>query len=79
MSKTKNKEPSESILLEQISSKLDKLILIMALQGRTKGEQIKYLASAGYSNSEMTQMLAIPKGTIDYIRANIKKGINKNE
>jgi len=63
--------------LEQIVERLDKVIIITALQGRPKEEQIKCLASFGYSNSEMASMLAIPKGTIDSIRANLGKGVDR--
>lgn len=70
---------SEKQLLEQISDRLDKLILIVALQSRPKEEQIKHLSKLGYSNAEMASMLAIPKGTIDSIRANLSKEERKKE
>ena len=73
------KDLSEKQLLEQISDKLDRLILVVALQARPKEEQIKHLSKLGYSNAEMATMLAIPKGTIDAIRAGFPKGDRKNE
>lgn len=68
------KELSEKQLLEQVIERLDKIILVTALQGRLKEEQVKFLTTLGYSNSEMANMLATPKGTIDSIRANLSKG-----
>lgn len=73
MGSSKN-EISEKQLLEQVVERLDKLILVTTLQGRPKEEQVKCLDSLGYSNSEMANMLATPKGTIDSIRAKIRKG-----
>jgi hypothetical protein len=72
--RTSKKELSEKQLLEQVVERLDKVILMTPIQGRPKEEQIKYLTSLGYSNSEMANMLATPKGTIDSIRANLSKG-----
>jgi hypothetical protein len=77
--RSSKKDLSEKQLLEQIVEKLDKLILVVALQARPKEEQIKHLAKIGYSNSEMATMLAIPKGTIDAIRASFPKGDRKSE
>ena len=71
------KDLSEKQLLEQVVERLDKVTLAIALQGRQKEEQIKYLTSLGYSNSEMANILATPKGTIDSIRANLSKGIRR--
>jgi hypothetical protein len=71
------KDLSEKQPLEQVVEGLDKVMLAIALQGRPKEEQIKYLASFDYSNSEMANILAIPKGTIDGIRANLSKGARR--
>lgn len=75
--RSSKKEFSEKQLLEQVVERLDQVILATALHGRPKEEQIKYLAGLGYSNSEMANILATPKGTIDSIRANLSKGVNR--
>ena len=70
---------SERELLQQINKKMDMLILKCAMQGREKHEQVKYLVGLGYPNSEIGTILATPKGTIDGIRADLKKGAKTNE
>jgi len=75
--RSSKKELFEKQVLDQVVERLDKLIVITALQGRPKEEQIKYLSSLGYSNSEMGNMLATPKGTVDSIRANLRKGAER--
>ncbi len=72
--KDRNDELSERQLLELIVDRLDKLILVLALQGREREDQIEYLEKLGYSNTDMAQILATPKGTIDWLRAKAKKG-----
>lgn len=67
------KDLSESEMLSQLVDRMDKLIAITSLQGRSKEEQIERLAGMGYSNSEMASMLVLPKGTVDGIRANLSK------
>jgi len=55
------------------SGKLDKLISLFAVQGKEKEEQIKIMVSYGHSNSQISKLLGIPKGTVDSIRAKFKK------
>ncbi len=69
----KNNVQSELDLLGEISGKLDDLIAITIVQGKEKEEQIKILVERGYSNSAIGELLGIPKGTIDGIRAKAKK------
>ena len=61
-----------SVLLE-ISKKLDDLITLFAVQGKEKDDQIKIMVSKGYSNSQISVLLGIPKGTVDVIRAKQSK------
>jgi len=65
-------------LLEQISRKLDKLIGVIAIQGKEKNDQIGVLVSLGFTNLEISKITGIPKGTIDWTRAKKKKGVKKS-
>lgn len=60
-------------LLKEICIKLDDLISLFAVQGKEKEEQIKIMVNNGYSNSKISKLIGIPKGTVDSIRANFKK------
>jgi hypothetical protein len=60
-------------LLKEISKKLDTLIALMASQGKSRDEQIHILSSLGFTNVEISQLIGVPKGTIDGIRAKKKK------
>jgi DNA-directed RNA polymerase specialized sigma24 family protein len=57
----------------EISKKLDSLIGIMATQGKDRDEKINILASLGFSNSEISKLIGVPKGTVDSVRAKSKK------
>ncbi len=65
-------EKREKQILEDISEKLDKLIALTAIQGKTKVDQIKILASLGFTNVEISKLMGIPKGTVDSTRAKFK-------
>jgi len=65
--------PTEVKLLIEISSKLDDLISLFSVQDKEKEEQIKIMVSYGHSNSKISKLLGIPKGTVDFIRAKFKK------
>lgn len=73
------KEEAEIQLLRNIDEKLNKLIGIMAIQGKSKEEQVNVLVSLGFTNVDISRIMAIPKGTVDTIRARKKKGKHKNE
>ena len=60
-------------LLKEIGKKLDTLIALTAIQGKSRDEQINILGSFELTNAEIGKMLGIPKGTIDGIRAKQKK------
>lgn len=64
---------SDTDLLSEISQKLDQLIAVIAIQGKEKNDQIKILASLGLSNSNIANLIGIPKGTVDRIRASLNK------
>lgn len=65
-------ERTENQLLEEISGKIDNLIGIIAIQGKSKSEQIKILAALGFTNVEISKLTGIPKGTVDTTRARKK-------
>ncbi len=67
------KNKTELDLLEEISRKLDQLISLNLIQGKEKEEQISILVKRGYSNSNIANLLGIPKGTVGGIRAKQKK------
>jgi len=65
-------DKTEKQILEEISNKLSKLIALSAIQGKAKVEQIKILTTLEFSNSEISKLTGIPKGTIDSTRAKLK-------
>lgn len=69
---SKNMKTERDILIE-ISNKLDKLIGISAIHGKSKDEQVKILTLLGFSNGEISMTTGIPKGTVDSIRSKIKR------
>lgn len=74
INKMPKQEKTEKHLLMEISEKLDKLLGVIAIRGKNKYEQVKVLASLGFTNKEISDLTAIPKGTVDGIRAKSKKG-----
>ena len=66
-------KPSEIEVLLDISKKLDDLVTLFSVQGKEKEEQITIMVSKGYSNSQISKLLGIPKGTVDSIRAKQSK------
>jgi hypothetical protein len=65
---------NEIDLLSEINIKLGKLIGLLAIQGKARDDQVHVLASLGFSNSEISNLTGIPKGTVDVVRARKKKG-----
>lgn len=57
----------------EIINRLDIIIAILVTQGKEKEEQIKILVNKGFSNGDISQILGIPKGTVDTIRSKFKK------
>lgn len=70
---SKNKAKSELELLGEINDKLNTLIALFSTHGKERDDQIKILASCGLSNSYISTLMGIPKGTVDFIRAKRKK------
>lgn len=71
------KELTEKEILMEISKKLSQLLAINAMQGKEKDSQVNILTSAGFTNSEISALLDIPKGTVDFIRTKKKKTKSK--
>jgi hypothetical protein len=65
-------DKSEKQLLEEINDKLNTLVGLNAIQGKQKVDQIKILASMGFTNAEISKITGIPKGTVDTTRARKK-------
>jgi hypothetical protein len=65
-------DKTEKQILEEINDKLNKLIALNAIQGKSKQDQIKILSSLGFTNVEISRLTGIPKGTVDSTRAKLK-------
>ncbi len=66
------KELSERELLQQIIERLDRLTTVATLAGFQslhREENNKVLSNLGYADSQMAEMHATPKGTVDRTRA----------
>lgn len=53
------KEKSEKELLEEISKKLDKIIAILAIQGKDEDDQIRILKRLGFMADEIGKLLGV--------------------
>jgi len=53
------KERSERQILEEISTKLERLLAVVAVQGRDADIQIRVLTKAGFSSSEIGALLGM--------------------
>jgi DNA-directed RNA polymerase specialized sigma24 family protein len=62
-------QKNEIDLLQDMNRKLDTLIAITAIQGKERDEKVMTLAGLGFTNVDICQLLGIPKGTVDTIRA----------
>ena len=69
-----NKE-NELSLLKEILKKLTELTDVISVQGKEKEDQIKILVNKRYSNGDISDLLGIPKGTVDSIRASFKRRV----
>ena len=67
------KNKTEIELLIEINDRLKDLTSIIAISNKDLDAQISYLVMQGYSNSEISLLLGVPKGTIDTKRAKKKK------
>jgi DNA-directed RNA polymerase specialized sigma24 family protein len=55
---------NEIDLLTQISRKLDRLIALIAVQGKDEAKQIAILKSLGLTYNEISDLTGIPEGTL---------------
>lgn len=76
---TTNNIKSDNELLQEISAKLTHLIGIVGITGKDRDEQVKYLVSLGFTNADISRITAIPKGTVDGIRASMPSKSKKSK
>jgi hypothetical protein len=67
------KKLTKEISLLDINDKLNKLIAMIAIQNRTKDEQIEILTKLEYSVEEICLFTGIPNRTVIRKRAKIRK------
>ncbi len=53
------KEKSEKELLEEINEKLDKIIALLAIQGKDENTQIQILKKLGFEAEEIGKLLGV--------------------
>jgi len=58
------KEKSEKELLEEISGKLDKLIGILAIQGKNEDDTIKILKKLGFTSEETGTLVGLTDAAV---------------
>lgn len=66
---TAKKENDERALLVEISQKLDRLIGIVAIQGRDVDAQIEILTRFGFSSAEIGVLVGLHEGAVRKRRA----------
>lgn len=66
-------DTNDTEILKEISNKLDILIAVNAIQNKERDDQIRVLVNLGYTNKNISEFTGIPKGTVDMVRANLKK------
>jgi hypothetical protein len=64
---------TDNELLREISRKLTELTAIIGLSGRSKDDQISYLANFELTNVEISKLTGFPEGTVGRIRAEKSK------
>lgn len=57
-------ERSERELLAEISAKLDRVIAVLAVQGKEKDQQIEALAAAGFDSAFIGRLVGITPGAV---------------
>ncbi|MGD8456018.1 MAG: hypothetical protein PVF83_06520 [Anaerolineales bacterium] len=68
MAKKKNdEEKNELEILFEIRDKLNDVITLFSVNDKERDEKIKIMASKGYSNRQISELLGIQKGTVDGI------------
>jgi ribosomal protein S11 len=61
---------------DKISEKLDIIIGLLAIQGKTKEEQIKILSSLKFKSKTIEKITGIPAGTVRRIRTTSKHALH---
>lgn len=54
---------------KSVLERLDKIIGLLAIQGKEKGDQIKILDSLNFTSKFISRLTGIPEGTIGRIRS----------
>ena len=54
---------------DKILDRLDKIIGLLAIQGKEKNDQIKILDSLGFTSKFISALTSIPEGTVGRIRS----------
>jgi len=54
---------------KEIIERLDKIIALLAIQGKEKNDQIKILHSLGFTSKVISEITGIPEGTVGRIRS----------
>lgn len=72
MTKSSNEAKSDNQLLQEIDQKLNYLIGMIGIQGKSREDQVVFLVALGFTNVEISRLSGIPKGTVDGIRAGKK-------
>ena len=54
---------------KEVVERLDKIIGLLAIQGREKEEQVHILYALGFNSKQISSMMGIPDGTIRKIKA----------
>ncbi len=69
----KKKKKTVEELLEEISSKIDKLTGIIAIQGKNRGQQLKILSGLDFTSKEIGDLLGIHPGAVRNMLFTAKK------
>lgn len=66
-------EKTEKELLKELNEKMDKLIGVTAIQGKSENAQIKVLMSLGFKYKEISAITGVAEGTLKSRKHNSKK------
>jgi len=76
---TTKKEKTEKMLLEEINEKLNKILGLMAVQNKSRSEQLKILDGLDFSSIEIGKILGISDGAVRNMLFTAKKKKSKNK
>lgn len=71
--KSGEKEKTEKDLLEEISARLNQLVGLVAVQGKSEDDQIRILTELGFDSTTSGSFLGIPPGTIRRRRSQTRR------